>query len=441
MSYGYRDKCVLSVLTSRLVLLFAISLIGACAAKSSTKQSAGTQEKASSTPQTKIAEAEKQIPSAPSKPCEEARTLKGPLPNLHQFRQPLMEIPGGKQAVSVAAGEARSCALDCAGRVFCWHQVDEMNLEDAEFEMAAPEQKLTDWKFRGMALGSHLCGIAEDGTVICYGNNGSGQLGTGSTDPVKGPVRVKGVSGATDLVLNSNNSCATTAEGLYCWGENWRNSLGLGPQGNQAIPKKLPSIIQVDVGHTHSCGINGKGEVQCWGRSVFHVLGCEHETPGCGTEAHGPVGTPIPGLVGVQSVKVGGDHVCALTAPKTLNSRKAKVGEGDVLCWGNNDSGQSGGSVRGKPWIPHKVDGLPPVKKISAGYQHTCALTRTGEVYCWGSNLFGQSGPMTKTEYRAPIAIEGIPEVREVSAGDTQTCVLTVHGQVLCWGIAPDPRD
>jgi alpha-tubulin suppressor-like RCC1 family protein len=47
-------------------------------------------------------------------------------------------------------------------------------------------------------------------------------------------------------------------------------------------------------------------------------------------------------------------------------------------------SGQLGLGDTEERLTPTKVEGLPKVKAVAAGYGHSLALTESGEVYAWG---------------------------------------------------------
>lgn len=83
--------------------------------------------------------------------------------------------------------------------------------------------------------------------------------------------------------------------------------------------------------------------------------------------------------------------------------------------------------------------------QVSAGKEHTCAVTAAGTAYCWGSNEFGQLGAASDTVKcmredrpiecrRAPVAVATTLSFRLIRAGGAHTCALATDGRVYCWG-------
>ena len=70
-------------------------------------------------------------------------------------------------------------------------------------EKGAPAHRI-----RLAAGGSHACAILDDGTVQCWGNNDSGELGDGTHATRTSPVTVVNLGPAVSIAAGSNYSCA-----------------------------------------------------------------------------------------------------------------------------------------------------------------------------------------------------------------------------------------
>ncbi len=87
------------------------------------------------------------------------------------------------------------------------------------------------------------CGIRTDGTLVCWGDNRSGQ----STPPT---------GTFTQVSSGLSHSCAIRTDGtLACWGYN--------PSGATTAPDG--TFIQVSAGDDTTCGVRTNGTLACWG--------------------------------------------------------------------------------------------------------------------------------------------------------------------------------
>ena len=78
----------------------------------------------------------------------------------------------------------------------------------------------------------------------------------------------------------------------------------------------------------------------------------------------------------------------------------------------------------------------PIATAVTAGLDHTCALTRAGAVKCWGYNGHDELGDGTgdRSSSSTPVPVQGLSSgVSAVAAGGRHSCAVQ-RGGALCWG-------
>ena len=278
----------------------------------------------------------------------------------------------------------------------------------------------------------HTCAITTEGAVLCWGANGNGQLGDGSSVKRRtSPAKVAGLAeGVVAVSAGELHTCALTdSGGVKCWGENGNGQLGDGTTTDRISPVDAAGLgggaVAISAGTIHTCALTASGGVKCWGRMLLGPLSVQERALGTGVARDIKTAEYVEGLTsGVIAVSSGTLHTCALTT------------SGGVKCWGYNREGQLGDGTKTDSGTPVDVAGLGEgVVSISAGWKHTCAVTADADVKCWGWNNGGQIGDGTVTDRTTPAAVDGLREgVKAVSTGRMHTCALTASGAVKCWG-------
>src|SRR5690606_3342862 len=121
--------------------------------------------------------------------------------------------------------------------------------------------------------------VKADGTLWCWGRNGSGQLGDDSTITRTAPVQEASL--ATDwstVAAGSNHTCALKTDGsLWCWGSNGNGRLGDGTETWTEVPiregTEANDWVSVTAGGTHTCAVKENGTAWCWGSNGNGRLG------------------------------------------------------------------------------------------------------------------------------------------------------------------------
>src|SRR5262249_28725500 len=116
----------------------------------------------------------------------------------------------------------------------------------------------------------------------------------------------------------------------------------------------------------------------------------------------------------------------------------ARHHDGTVWCWGKNTNGQLGNNTLVDSPMPVQVQTssgpLRNVTMISAGDNHTCAVTSDGHGWCWGQNSFGQLGDGSMSQNPIAVTVQGLSGCNKVAAGAEHTCALKSDQTVWCWG-------
>jgi hypothetical protein len=306
-----------------------------------------------------------------------------------------------------------------------------------------------------IAGSDHTCVLTgePDAELWCWGDNRSGELGTGepggyhgydangvleggySTNRASGmveparepyPVAVPEVLPGDVLVAGDGTTCAVARYGdtgpqlATCWGENRYGQVGASWTGSETVgmnlidPRRRSEPVRpvaIDLGTRHSCEVapadgQGRYPIRCRGANDDLQLGVT--LPGGATRSRSWVDTSgslavdvtvAPQGGRIAPVSVGRFHSCAIVnvewsdgAPATYPASGRRV-----VCWGGNNLAQAQPDVWTSESAPPVAAPVPvgPVgmqpTAVAAGSEFTCVLTAADSVSCWGSNGSGQS--------------------------------------------------
>lgn len=296
------------------------------------------------------------------------------------------------------------------------------------------------------AGGSHSCAIVGGGRVRCWGYNGSGQLGNGTTTSSATPVLATGVADAVAVAAGGNHTCALLASGqVRCWGFGGNGQLGNGSTATVTTPVSVTGIttaVEISAGMNHTCAVLADGTARCWGYNWHRQLG----NAGSTTNSSVPVTVQPPGspaLGGITSIAAGALHTCA------------SLSSGGARCWGYNGDGQLGNgtntTVTGIATVSFAAGDV--ASRVFVGGYHSCAVLTSGQARCWGRNTNGQLGAgSTSSLLTTPQIVRYqydtitgpksyvITSATHMEGGDSHTCLINAAASQPCAGYNGDGR-
>lgn len=304
---------------------------------------------------------------------------------------PPVDLGSGRIALELVAGGEHTCARLDNGRMKCWGNGialglgDPNNRGDTTNEMGDLLPYLDFGANRTVmaiyAGWAHTCARLDNNAVKCWGYNGSGQLGTGDTVvygttaqtvPAMLPALDIG-SGrtVTNMALGGQHSCAILDNNqIKCWGENAYGELGLGDtldrgdnpneMGDMLATVNLGtgrSVVSLVAGYEYNCAILDNRELKCWG--------FQGATGNLGNGSQGGNGVgDVAGEMGddLNAVNVG-SNLFALEVVAGVSHTCARLGNGQIKCWGVNSGGQLGlgDTITRGDEIAEMGDNLPAV--------------------------------------------------------------------------------
>lgn len=330
---------------------------------------------------------------------------------------------------------------------------------------------------RDVSLGSnHVCALAANGGVWCWGANYVNQVMPGHVSEYATPVRIPLPLAATHVAVADDESCAILSDGQRaCWGGSRYHDVDMEIDGAQRFARLVPTLPA-------NCGVTPDDDLVCRGDNRYGVLGfpIDEQAKFVADLPHAVV--PLPGRV--EQAALAGDLGCALVGP-----------ERQLFCWGNGwgcngpkpvelpakVSALSGGGVRvclltadGDVYhftelpVPEGPSSPPcrdaeavrmPVAKLAAGATQVscfapgysecsmcsgCIVDRQQRVSCWHESRPGGvirlDEPLPPKPKQSalpppvPALVEGLSHPKRVAVGDGFYCALTQSGLLQCWG-------
>jgi hypothetical protein len=263
---------------------------------------------------------------------------------------------------------------------------------------------------------SYSCGVTSGGAAYCWGRNGYGQLGTGSTTGSATPGGV--VGGVTFAAVSAGvfDTCGLATGGtVYCWG---------GVYGLTPVPLEGGvRFLTISVGISHACGLTADGAAYCWGDNWLGEFGT-------GDAASSSTPVPVSGGLTFRSLSAGWYYTCGVTKDRT------------AYCWGSDGAlGYSATEVC--DWDetiqaplncnrrPGAIEGGLSFAQVGTGERFTCGLAIDGAATCWGPFYPEGTGSV------APAVVPGGRAFTLLDVDAQRACGVATGGHAYCWGWIP----
>ncbi len=380
---------------------------------------------------------------------------------------PPINLGTGRTATAAVAGGYPTCAILDNATLKCWggSNIGGPDIGDVPGETGDGLSPINLGPGRtaiGVAAGyGHTCALRDNGTVYCWGDNLSGDVGIGSPGyGASGDVDLGTGRTATALAAGYRHTCALLDNGsVKCWGLNASGQLGVGDvavrgNGPGQMGDNLPDVklgtgrtaTAITAGGAHSCALLDNGTVKCWGAGADGRLGLGDALDR--GDAPGEMGDALPAVdLGTgrtaTGISAGNGHTCAL------------LDNGATKCWGDNTTGQLGlGDTADRgDGLGEMGDNLPAVDlgtgrttaAVTTGYEHTCAILDDTTIKCWGANNTGQLGlgdTLTRGDGPGEMG-DDLPVTQVTGSGVSGTVTTAGTGAVASsvWVAALDTND
>ncbi len=271
-----------------------------------------------------------------------------------------MKVAGGRVFAAITAGDQHTCALDTAGKAWCWGWDEHGQVGDGSTSQAnkySPVKVAEDRAYTAITAGGrHTCALDTAGKAWCWGRDVDGEAGDGTTSQADkySPVPVAGGRAYTTITAGVDHTCALdTAGKAWCWGADNSGEVGDGSasQADKYSPVKVaggPSLYERSPrACAHTCALDTAGKAWCWGNDNFGQVG-----DGSASQAakYSPVAVDAddsPEAFALAAITAGDFHTCALDTA------------GKAWCWGLDENGQvgDGSASQANKYKPVKVAG------------------------------------------------------------------------------------
>jgi alpha-tubulin suppressor-like RCC1 family protein len=250
-------------------------------------------------------------------------------------------LGAGRTAVNISLGNYHTCVILDDSSLKCWGE----NIYGQLGDGTTTDTCTDDWDSQGNQI------------FTCENNASTASaidLGTGRY--------------AVAVSAGKQHTCAILDDGsMKCWGANGNGKLGDGTSTQRLTPVAVSfsasfTISKISAGGSHTCAIMSDESLFCWGYGDYIGVG-EYQCEDWNSGANDLCYTPVSLNLSAKEVSLGNEHTCAI------------LDDANFWCWGDNSEYQLGTSNSSsdenyEAWIPEQT--LMPTMAFGASFQTAC---------------------------------------------------------------------
>jgi alpha-tubulin suppressor-like RCC1 family protein len=297
----------------------------------------------------------------------------------------IAELNDGSTYVKVACGDSFCAFLTSTGEVKLMGNLFDINGIDAPNQTATLPQPNGNLLVSNIFCGPHSAFlITSNGSLFVVGRNtatNGNSLGTGVAQHST-PFRIGDLVGWTKVSSDGNHTLAVNAGSLYAWGDNTSGQLGTGNITPSSTPIPVNALggsaswSDVSASNGRSAGIFNSF-LYTWGDNTDNTIAQP-------TSVGGIVNIPTP-------VSLGGDFLDDCDSVSISTQHGLFVRTGNIYAWGSNDGALTGlGLTSGLTASPEIVDSTRNWIAVQSSNGLNVALAvgspPFSELYSWGFN-------------------------------------------------------
>ena len=322
--------------------------------------------------------------------------------------------------------------------LYSWGRPDQGRLGDnnSTIRRSSPVQIGSDenWLYLGQGGGANFGNIGgsikTDGTLWIWGNNGSGQLGDGTTISRSSPVQIGALTNWYSLGIGTNSTVAIKTNGtMWSWGQNGEGQLGQNNRTYKSSPVQIGSETtwsKIGMGRIGSVAIKTDGTMWAWGENNYGQLGQNN----------------VGGITNRSSPVQIGALTTWLTVGNYYQTPIAIKTDGTLWGWGRNanETAPTGGLIGDGTTInrssPVQVGALTNWSVVESGYTHTMAIKTDGTLWGWAQNPYGQLGNGGATTTNSPVQSGAETNWKYLAVGYQMSAATKTDNTLWCFGRA-----